>query len=244
MAPATNRLLDPDVSLDSGMQSAKMLVPEISLRPEASAIFFIPEILELIFLNVDMYTILMSKHVCSAWKDLIQTSPKIRKVLAFASLMINSDELRNVTEFLAPHGGITLHGGLPQTSDGPPIRPCTCHWRLRDNWRTMLLQNAPSSRIRVRCPGIPYGHNRAFCPLYGPHGPYNCLNRCHIEISSAIDALPRCGKLEVGVVLECPKRGGNSSTQKLYIIFRVLPQGDSEDYLLDFNGWTSIEDWW
>ncbi|RAH66676.1 F-box protein [Aspergillus aculeatinus CBS 121060] len=228
MVPANDRLTS-----DSGLHSAKTLDPGRTPRPDASRIFFIPEILEMILLDLEIYTILMLTRVCSTWNNLIQTSSKIRRALLFASRIIQAGVSYDITKR-------ELEIVVPPTSEGRPRWPYTYSWR--DHWRTMLLQNAPSSRIRVFCPGVPLDHERACCPLYGPHRPYKCLNHCQIEISSAHE-LQHCGKMEVVVVQECPDREGIPRPVKLNMWFQVLPQGDSEDYLLEYRGWSSLPDW-
>ncbi|RAH42197.1 uncharacterized protein BO95DRAFT_504654 [Aspergillus brunneoviolaceus CBS 621.78] len=231
MAPATDRLTS-----DSGLDSDKTLDPGRTPRPDASRIFFIPEILEMILLDAEMYTILMSTRVCSAWKDLIQISPEIRRALLFASRMIQAGVSFDIAQYITRQLEIVV----PPTSEGPPNWPYTCYWR--DHWRTMLLQNAPSPMIRIFCPGVPLAHERAYCSLYGPQRPYKCLNYCQIEISSA-HALQHCRELEVVIVQECPDREGIPRPVKLYMWFQVLSQGDSEDYLLEYRGWSSLPDW-
>ncbi|RAH73843.1 uncharacterized protein BO66DRAFT_434836 [Aspergillus aculeatinus CBS 121060] len=50
---------------------------------DPSVIFFIPELLEAILLNLDMHTLLISTRVCFTWKDLITSSRKIQQALYY-----------------------------------------------------------------------------------------------------------------------------------------------------------------
>ncbi|OJJ97494.1 hypothetical protein ASPACDRAFT_45588 [Aspergillus aculeatus ATCC 16872] len=136
MAPATDGLSDSDDSSDSGLHSAETLDPEITPRPEASRIFFIPEILELTLVDVDMYSILMSTRVCSVWKDLIETSPKIRRALLFAFRMIQSGISFDIAQFVTRH-----FGDCRTTNLGRPTQQALCLLLARP-----LADHAPPER--------------------------------------------------------------------------------------------------
>ncbi|PYH99492.1 hypothetical protein BO71DRAFT_405280 [Aspergillus ellipticus CBS 707.79] len=129
---------------------------------QASRIFAIPEILEIILLDLDAHTLLLSARVCRQWNALIKTSIRIQAALFFLPDRKATPDIRNPFAhhvwdgFFRKQLSTRRRPGdktakLPQIE---PLRKEKAYLRPDASWRKMLLQQHPTSFIDVLGNGI------------------------------------------------------------------------------------------
>lgn len=157
-----------------------MPLRERSTKPPAPAenrahrLFYLPEMLEAILLNLDMHTLLMSARVCYTWNDLIKNSRKIQQALFYIPVDPLAPGQRSVKNPLVvkkiwfdfirrriaactrPAGFICMRQMPPVTEELERV-----YSRPEASWRRMLLQQPPNSTLyfwNPEDPNIPYTH--------------------------------------------------------------------------------------
>ncbi|RAH70558.1 F-box protein, partial [Aspergillus aculeatinus CBS 121060] len=134
--------------------------------PQASRVFFISELLETIFLNLDMQTLLLSRRVCRTWNEVIRTSRKLQQALFYIPDPTIPAEQGRHNPLLIDKLWFNFPGAPMGMRDGMHLAvyevyrdslfmPRTPRNRGREeayrrpeaSWRRMLLRQPPTSRV-------------------------------------------------------------------------------------------------
>ncbi|GMG02023.1 unnamed protein product [Aspergillus oryzae var. brunneus] len=190
----------PEVMLSGGRSRRSTLPKKKGYRLlDASRIFYIPEILEAILLNLDMHTLLLSARVCCTWNNLIKSSRKIQQALFYIPVNMvapGQPPIKNPLvvekiwfEFIRtqldsrPRMGAWMcggHRGIPHISSEKREQ---AYMRPEASWRRMLLQQPPNSIVRFwnpKDPDRPYSHRSGMIDTHAKWMP----NRDYIRMEN------------------------------------------------------------
>lgn len=123
-------------------------------KPEPLDVLFISETLELILAQMDVRTLLLSQRVCRRWRDLIEHSSRLQKVLLFQPRKCNGvprshplDENPFVKDFVWPqmirYFGWMNHDKHSTNNPELAARKKDAFLRNEASWRRMLIEHPP-----------------------------------------------------------------------------------------------------
>ena len=112
----------------------------------------ITELLELILLQLDMRTLLISQRVCRKWNSLIRTSSNIQETLFFKPVIPGSVPTKVQNPLLAevfPPFFIKMKGRISMNSFDMVKHPekQRAYLRPEASWRRMLVQQPPAYQL-------------------------------------------------------------------------------------------------
>ncbi|PYH83299.1 hypothetical protein BO82DRAFT_400691 [Aspergillus uvarum CBS 121591] len=172
---------------------------ENSLPSHTCTVFYLPEILEMILLDLDMLTLLISRRVCHTWNEMIKSSRRIQQALFYIPIeskppdqqamknplvvdKIWFDFLR--TELVSRFRVfVPLGGGYRRIPRIASEKREKAYMRPEASWRGMLLQQPPTDVVRFwnpKSPNIPIGW---FADMADTHAKW-MPNKDHIRMEN------------------------------------------------------------
>ena len=115
-------------------------------------VLFITELLEMILLQLDMRTLLISQRVCRKWSSLIRSSSRIQETLFFKPVLPDSVPTKVQNPLLAevfPPFFIEMESRISMNSFDMVKHPekQRAYLRPEASWRRMLVQQPPAYQL-------------------------------------------------------------------------------------------------